>query len=224
MDGTGELFDECLSFYNGEYEILTLPNDGPQDHHSLSKYIQQYLPKENYILLAESFSGAIVPDILKTSTQFLKGVIFIASFLSTPNYLLCKFSGYLPLKQLVKLPLANIMIKQFLLGSDASDSLIFRFKSILQSIPENLLKERLKVMTSQVLPKERYAIPGVYIQANSDRLVAKYKSIEVGNVFTSIEYIEVAGPHFLIQAHPKQMANILNEVVHTIERQKKKLI
>jgi hypothetical protein len=55
MDGTGELFAEFLSYYDGDHLVISLPEFGPQDHATLAEVINNQLPMEGYILLAESF-------------------------------------------------------------------------------------------------------------------------------------------------------------------------
>ena len=54
------------------------------------------------------------------------------------------------------------------------------------------------------LPSATFDVPTVYIQALSDRLISPGKSRELSNVFRNIEYIEIDGPHFLLQAKPKE--------------------
>ena len=92
MDGTGELFEGFLSNFDGDYIVISLPQSGPQDYASLANIIKEQLPTDDYILLAESFAGGIVPELLKLKLPKMKGVIFVASFLSSPNkYLLSLF-------------------------------------------------------------------------------------------------------------------------------------
>jgi hypothetical protein len=45
MDGTRELFEEFLSFYDGEHLVISLPQNCPQDHDSLARTLEKQLPK-----------------------------------------------------------------------------------------------------------------------------------------------------------------------------------
>jgi len=204
MDGTGELFEEFLSYHDDEHLVISLPQNGPQDHSSLAKSIENQLPKENYILLAESFSGGIVPELLKLDFPNMKGVIFVASFLSCPNRYLLPIAKVLPIKILASAPLSQIGHKFLLLGQDASKALLSKFIKVTKSIPDHILKSRLTVMSQQSLPLATLDVPTVYIQALSDKLITPRKSRELSNVFKNIEYIEIDGPHFLLQAKPKE--------------------
>ena len=204
MDGTGELFEEFLSYYDCEHLVISLPENGPQDHLSLAKSLEKQLPKEDYILLAESFSGGIVPELLKQDFTHLKGVIFVASFLSCPNKYLLPIAKVLPIKKLASAPLSKISHKFLLLGKDASKALLSKFIKVTKSIPNHILKSRLAVMSQQTLPSETFDVPTVYIQALLDRLISPRKSREFRTVFRNIEYIKIDGPHFLLQAKPKE--------------------
>jgi len=204
MDGTGKLFEEFLSYHNGDYLVISLPQEGPQDYSSLAQSLEVQLPKEDYILLAESFSGGIVPELLKQDIPNMKGVIFVASFLSCPNKYLLPIAKILPIKALASAPLSQIGHKFLLLGKGASKALLSKFIKVTKSIPDHILKSRFAVMNRQKLPLTNFEIPTVYIQALSDKLIAPRKSRELSNVFKNIEYIEIDGPHFLLQAKPKE--------------------
>jgi len=204
MDGTGELFEEFLSYHDGEHLVISLPQKGPQDYSSLAQSLENQLPKEDYILLAESFSGGIVPELLKQDLTNMKGVIFVASFLSCPNKYLLRIAKVLPIKALASAPLSQIGHKFLLLGKDTSKALLSKFMKVTKSIPKHTLKSRLAVMSQQILPSATFDVPTVYIQALSDRLISPRKSRELSNVFRNIEYIEIDGPHFILQAKPKE--------------------
>ena len=216
MDGTGELFEEFLSYHDGEHLVISLPQNGPQDHSSLAKSLEIQLPKEDYILLAESFSGGIVPELLKQDLTNMKGVIFVASFLSSPNRYLLPIAKILPIKALASAPLSKIGHKFLLLGQDASNALLSKFIKVTKSIPDHILKSRLAVMSQQGLPLATFDVPTVYIQALSDRLISPRKSRELSNVFRNIEYIEIDGPHFLLQAKPKESSQIVAKAIASI--------
>jgi hypothetical protein len=44
MDGTGELFSDFLSNFDGETAVISLPQSGPQKHEFLAKAIESKLP------------------------------------------------------------------------------------------------------------------------------------------------------------------------------------
>jgi pimeloyl-ACP methyl ester carboxylesterase len=215
MNGTGELFAEFLSYYDGDHLVISLPESGPQDHATLASVINQQLPNESYILLAESFSGGIVPELLKLNPIHIKGVIFVASFLSSPRSYLIGLAKLLPIKALVSLPLTNIAHSLLFLGQEASKEILSKFVSAIESIPKQVLSSRLEVMKKQQIPQITFDIPAIYIRALSDRLISPKKSQEVANVFKQVEFVEIEGPHFILQAKPKETAELIQSLLQS---------
>jgi len=76
-----------------------------------------------------------------------------------------------------------------------------------------VLKNRLKVMSQQQLPATTFDIPVIYIQAKNDRLISDEKSREFSLVFTNIKYINIEGPHFILQAKPKESASLVAQLI-----------
>jgi len=216
MDGTGELFAEFLSYYDGDHLVISLPESGPQDHANLANVINKQLPNEDYILLAESFSGGIVPELLKLNLTQMKGVIFVASFLSSPRGYLIGLAKLLPIKTLASLPLSNIVHRLLFLGQEATKPLLSTFANVIKSIPKQILSSRLEVMKRQQLPQVTFNIPAIYIQALSDRLISPKKSQEVAYVFKHVEFVDIEGPHFILQAKPRVAARLVTEAVSSI--------
>jgi alpha-beta hydrolase superfamily lysophospholipase len=216
MDGTGELFEEFLSNFDGDYIVIPLPQSGSQDHVFLANIIKEQLPTEDFVLLAESFAGGIIPELLRQNNPHLKGVIFIASFLSSPNQLLLSIAKFLPIKSLASAPLSTIFHKFLLLGQGASKELLSKFITVTKSIPDLVLKNRLEVMSQQRLPITTSDIPSIYIKALSDRLITSQKGREFTKVFSNIKYIEIEGPHFILQAQPKESARLVTEAISLI--------
>lgn len=136
MDGTGELFTEFLANYPFESIIIQLPQDGLQDHVSLAKTIEKQLPNEDFVILAESFSGGIVPELLKRKNHHIKGVVLVASFLSCPSKLLLASARLIPITLIPKLPFSKLAYRHLLLGKQAPSKLIDQFNEVIRKIPE----------------------------------------------------------------------------------------
>jgi len=217
MDGTGELFADLLSHFEGEHMVIPLPQNGEQDHTSLAKVINHQLPPEDFILLAESFSGGIVPELLRLENKQIKGVIFIASFLSSPKKYLLSIARLLPIKSLTSAPLSRIAHKLLFLGQEASNELLTKFEEVVKSIPNSVLKNRLGIMQRQELPITTFDLPVAYIRALSDRLISDKKGREFSQIFTNIKHIEIEGPHFILQAKPKESASLIEKLIQTGE-------
>lgn len=216
MDGTGLLFKEFLSNFDGDSIVIPLPQIGRQDHASLANIVRAKLPTKDFVLLAESFAGGIVSELLKLNSSNMKGVIFVASFLSSPNKYLLQIAKRLPIKALASAPLSNIVYKAIFLGPGASKKLLSKFVKVIKSIPEHVLKSRLEVMSHQRLPEMTFGIPAIYIRALSDRLIPSQKGREFNKVFIDIEYITIEGPHFILQTKPKECSRLITEAISSL--------
>ena len=215
MDGTGELFEAFLQCYQGEYTVIPLPQSGKQHHQTLAKAIEPLLPNEDYILLAESFSGGIVSYLLNSQYKHLKGVVFVASFLSSPNKTLLKIAQISPLKALVSLPYVDTIFQPLLFSDQFSEQVSIKlrkqFINVVKSIPSKTLKSRIKVMSRLQLPDVTFQVPTVYIRPINDKLISKSKAQEVQQVFPHADYIDITGGPFILQSKPAQTAQLVYE-------------
>jgi len=219
MDGTGELFKEFVTYYDAKYVIISFPNDGSQSYEELSKYVLSKLPEENHIILAESFSGGLVPQLLKSENKHIKGVIFVASFLSCPRPFLVRLARLLPVKSLAKLPGANYLHKMLFLGWSVSRNTISKFKSVINSLPASTLSNRLNSiqrLSAQNLPT--YTLPCFYLRPSNDLLVPKSKVSEIRGIFKNFSIRSVSGSHFILQSSPEASVSEVEQVVQHITK------
>jgi len=213
LDGTGDLFSPLLQELS-EYkcEIIPLPSSGAQDYKTLTDYVLGELPDDDFVLVAESFSGPIGMNISRVGLTNLKGVIFVATFLSPPNSKLIALAKILPLKLLSVLPAAKTAYKLLFLGSKASDTLTQQFQSTIHDLPASLIKARLSSIQSLSFDNKLYTLPAGYIQAVSDKLVPAAKAREFYDCFGNITIKIVEGPHFILQANPVECAEAIIEM------------
>ncbi|MFL0798378.1 MAG: hypothetical protein K6L73_12910 [Cellvibrionaceae bacterium] len=219
MDGTGKLFEDFLSCLQKDHVIIPLPEGPDQSYRGLAEYISEKLPNESHIILAESFSGGLIPHLLNKNNPHIKGVIFAASFINCPKPLLCRMAKLIPLKVVNKLPRISFLYQQLLLGKNSSSKTLNIFKKIISDLPKDILNNRLSSLRKlKPTPINNNLIPCVYIKATKDYLVPARKSEEISRTFRNIEIIEVRGPHFILQAQPEECAAIVKKAINRIEK------
>lgn len=215
MDGTGDLFSPLIQLLpNFDCQIIPLPEVGAQDYSSLTTYVRGCLPEEDFILVAESFSGQIGVVLAMEGIKHMKGIIFVATFLSSPRKLLLFLSKWLPISFLSSLPLSGYFHKVFFLGSSASSKLVGLFQSTVKRLPQNLIKARLNTMLTLKACSEVSDLPVGYIQAASDRLVPSNKVNEFNFCFRNLVIKTIDGPHFILQAKPEESAVVISELAN----------
>lgn len=219
LDGTGQLFRPLLEelSFNIQTQIITYPHDVKLGYKQLLEYVIERLPTEDFILLGESFSGPIAHQVALRKPRYLKLVLFVTSFLENPRPLM--LSGELSWPRLLfirlslSLPLPGFLIKYFLLGKKADESLIFLFRKVLRIVPPRVISFRLEQISKLDFEVETLDIEAVYLQANNDKLVPHESVKPFKEVFNNLEIKTLEGPHFLLQANPIACAEIIRSVV-----------
>jgi hypothetical protein len=164
--------------------------------------------------VAESFSGPIGAYLAEE--EKVKGVIFVATFLTPPSKFLLAMSQLLPIKFLSKLPGSGLVIQAMMFGHSASKELLNQFQNIIDQINIKVLKNRLKTMRSLKFNGKESNIPSTYILPIKDRLVSKSKHHEFIKYFSQLQVKEVNGPHFILQTNPKESAQIISAFIEGI--------
>ncbi len=214
MDGTGLLFYRLLAALGDvDAVVVPLPQSGPQDYERLALYVKERLPDDEFILLAESFSGGIAARLSQQEIPNLKGIVFIASFLSAPGSLLVKAARWLPLKLLSSLPFSSVAFRKWFLGSDAGAEMIQAFRQVIRSVPTRVLKDRLAVIAAARYDGFRSLCPVAYIGAARDALVDSSKRQAFAEAYSNCTFEEIDGPHFILQARPAESATVIRQAV-----------
>jgi pimeloyl-ACP methyl ester carboxylesterase len=220
MDGTGELFAPLLEKLPLAIKcaVISYEKDKKQSYKELVEYVHNLLPtNEDYIIVAESFSGPIAFELAKNNDPNLKSIIFVASFLSSPNPLLSVVK-WLPLSILFKAPIPTQFVKKYLLGVEINDDLISKFRNILGEINTNVLSYRLRQMASLELGSHKLEVRAIYLQATDDKLVSENSFTNFKLSMENLRVILVPGPHFLLQANPTACAAIIEEECRELAR------
>lgn len=199
MDGTGLMFRPFTDIVdNHTIEVISYPNHKSQNYADLVGYVKDRLPSgEDFIIIAESYSGRIAYELMKDEIPNIKAVIFIASFLENPRPLLLSFLSLLPISIILRLPIPEFIIRRYLLGYGATDRLITEFKKVLSNVNATVLASRLKAISRLKRPDRTVNYPCCYIRAESDKLVPS-NSVEVfKELIPNIHARSLFGPHFL---------------------------
>lgn len=216
MDGTGELFDPLLRRLEVATSVVPLPQRGEQDYDTLSDHVLGQLPEGEFVLLAESFSGPLAARIVQRGPSTLRGVIFVATFLTTPAVASVKVASLLPLKRLARLPLASLLIRHLLLGREVDRNLLAQFMSVLDRVPDGVIRARIKTVGELTAQPLHSALPALYIRALGDRLVVPDKVSEFAEAFCDLTLAELNGPHFILQSQPQACADLIIRFLHRL--------
>jgi len=210
MDGTGKLFAPFLHLLSTSTIIIPFPQSGSQSYEFLASYVETQLPNEKFIIVAESFSGPIAALLAAKKLENLKGIVFIATFLSCPKPTLVLLAKLVPVKSWLGFPFAKYLISRFFLGSFNYS----KFVDALNEVPNSIIRERLSSIRNLKKAREHSNLPSIYLSASSDYLVSSNQITLFHQNFSNLKVEYIEGTHFLLQSNPRVCSEIINKFVN----------
>jgi pimeloyl-ACP methyl ester carboxylesterase len=211
LDGTGLLFKPLLDCIQNtqDVKVISYPTNICQDYNQLMDLVLSQLPNEDFILVAESFSGYIAYLIGLKKPKYLKRIVFVATFLISPRPFLLGFSKMLPMSLLLNVNIPNFFIKRFLFGQFVNKETIKLFKKSINEVDSKVMANRLSLIADLKAPSKSSSIEATYIQAIDDKLIDK-NSVEIfKKLFLNLTIHKIRGTHFLLQSNPSKCIQII---------------
>ncbi|MGI0117480.1 alpha/beta fold hydrolase [Zooshikella sp. RANM57] len=214
LDGTGLLFKDLIAELPTNCIIQTIcyPASQVQTFKEHVQYVLENLPSnESFILLAESFSGPVAIEVLKARSHQIEKAFFVASFAKPPRPMLLSLISKLPLSMLLKWHIPDFLIRYFCLGKNAPTEIVKHFRRTVDAVDPKVLAQRIKIISviDKTKELESIVVPCCYIQATHDRLVT-FSSLRVFQYgLKSLTVNKIQGPHFILQAAPKEAARVI---------------
>ncbi len=206
LDGTAQLLSEIVELLGVKHEVTAVRYE-PDLHRylDLKPRIEALLPDEDYIIVAESFSGPLATMIAADDRSGLRGVVFVATFAQTPIRV-PEILTYLVDIALVKSHLLAKLGQPLLIGRWATPEFAERFQKVMKGVPASTIGGRLReVLRINVTGQlSSLKVPSIYLSATNDRLIPSSMASEFNRRSNSV--FEITGPHFLLQANPKEAA------------------
>ena len=222
LDGTGLLFSYFLEQFLDKSRIVVInyPRDRLLDYDQLTEIVQPQLPKSaHFILVAESFAGPIAARLIEHPQ--LGGIIFCASFLTSPQPLLLELVRQMPLPLLLRLPIPSLPLRIACFGFSCSETVLDSFRETLQLVKPEVLSYRLRLLlgVNDLWRIRKSPVPLGYLKASDDQLVPASKHLEIRRAFPLLETREITGSHFLLQTLPAVAKEAVLELCDSMSQQ-----
>ena len=208
-DGTGSLLVPFVRALAPETRVLVVdyPTQQALGYVELECLVRSALPtSERFVLLGESFAGPLAISIAASPPVGLVGVVLSTSFVRYPRAFLRFLAPLASVAPVRAVPLA--LLSWLLLGRWSRPELRSMLRDAVAAVAPAVLRARakaaLRVDASRAL--ERVGVPLLYLRASHDRVVHRSASAEVLRLALRSTVVEVAGPHFLLQAVPQACA------------------
>jgi pimeloyl-ACP methyl ester carboxylesterase len=223
MDGTGDLVapvtkelardDVCI--------VARYPRARVCHRAELFSIAREALPDfEDYVLVAESFSGQFALEIASRRPKRLRALILVASFASSPIPLFLMPLVYLCGPIALRISLPAIVTRRFLTGPHSSPEQIEVVRDAVNSVKAPVLASRLKmVLRSDAADLlGQINVPTLVIGAENDRLVPRKVTaqLSVGIPGARLEWINA--PHLAMLTKPRAVADVMQQFVRGVEQ------
>ena len=204
MGGTGELFAPLLAAWGDQFraQVVSYPCAERLDYAALADRVRSLLPRnEDYVLLAESFSGPLGVMLAAERPQRLRGLVLCATFARSPLPLLRWTAPWAHAVPLAALP--DRVLAWGLLGPYATPSLLRAIRRAVQSVDPAVLAARVRAVAEVdvSVAVSDVQVPVLYLQARNDRAVPRGAVRPfVATLGDRLQVASCAGPHCLLQA------------------------
>lgn len=209
IDGTGIFFEPLIHVLPEgiPLSVITYPPNSILSLEGHARFVAEYLPTEDVIVVAESFSGLVGLALLHVRLPAIKGIIFSAAFAEPLHRILIRGLSLIPgIGSMVKeLPVP--VLDHFLFGNFSNKDLTNLLERGLPKIDAKCLKHRAEIIASGY-PRleEHFDIPCLYLKAARDRLVPHTAASWFAAHFNHFACVEFDAPHCLLQTVPAECA------------------
>ena len=224
LDGTGDLFNPILKALpsNCSNHVISYPQTTEMNYQALADYVYKQLPQnEDYILIAESFSGPVAYLLALMKPPHLKSIIFFASFLSNPRPIVLNICQFLPVRILLSFPIPKFIIKLFLLGKNINKQTLNLFINTINKVPKRMMAFRLKELSQFRAQSRLSEMRTIYVQAINDKLVPSKSVRPFKQLIENIIILKIDAPHFILQSNSLDCAKIITTELDYILESKK---
>jgi pimeloyl-ACP methyl ester carboxylesterase len=216
LDGTGELFAPFVDALRGfPAQIVSYPPDRLMNYAEHEAYARGKLPAdEDFVLLAESFSGPIGIAIAAAPPQRLKGLILCVTFASNP------LPVFGPLARLVcAAPAMHVppaLMRPWLYAGRASPELRRAHAQAMSRVSPSTIQARVAAILAVDYRAQlrRIYVPMMYLRATTDRLIPAASGRAIQQLRPDCEFTEIEAPHFLLQTEPEACAASVLSFIH----------
>lgn len=218
LNGSSHLFTPLLdALLDIDCQVLPLPEQGPQDYDSLADRLIHELRHTPFMLLGESFSGPLAYRLALRNPEGLRGLIFAASFLTSP---------FAPLALLRHLPIPLALatrpwiLRTLCLGHQASDAELMLVQGEIRRLDQSLVRARLASLATLHTPQQHLALPALHLWPQQDRLVTAKTAKRLADYCDDLRQVRLEGPHFILQTQPRACAAAIRRFMAEHEPEK----
>jgi len=216
LDGTGILFRPLLAALPQDIRptVIAFPTHQRLSLAEYAELVAGQLPRDEVVVLAESFSGLVALSLLEMQNVRIKSLLFVASFAEPPRPLLLGLAPLVPwIGSLMHLAPA-FTLRHFCLGRGANMQQLALLREALAAVSPGVIAHRLGLVgTRQRFIQSQFKGPCYYLQARQDRLVPPTAARWFQQHVQPCQVDSLDGPHFLLQVKPRECAEWMTTII-----------
>jgi pimeloyl-ACP methyl ester carboxylesterase len=220
LDGTGLLFRPLLAALPADIraKVIAYPASEALGLPELAALVTRQLPSEKNVLLAESFSGLVALTLLMSASARIRAVIFVGAFAEPPRPFLLRLAPLAARSGALMRSAPSFLLRQYCLGKEATAADLKMLREALTAVSPDVLAQRLGLVAARhSFGKVSIDVPSYYIRPSEDRLVPASCANWFQQRLAKCQFVEATGPHFLLQARPRESADMITQIVRSLD-------
>lgn len=202
LDGTGKLFDRFRAVVGAAHQcvVVRYPEDAKTIDELVAVARNSIDGVDHPVVIAESFSGAVLARLLSEQKCEIRAAVFVASFVETPRRHLLNLALSVP-EAIARFALPSV-VKHFCVNGCDDVALCEAILRAVESVPHRTLSARLALLRGLEEGVIETALPVLALRASRDRVLDRFAQNSVQRRIHSARIEVVDGPHLLLQAEP----------------------
>lgn len=193
----------CLGQLLEEFEVEVITVDYSNDHElNEDDYIDLVLskidPDQGAFIMGYSFGGVLTNKIAALKLDYIKGYIFLASFLYCPVRLV-KFISLNLLQRIAENDAVFEKVMKLYSPSDLSEDSFKEFVNYLKEYQLALMFKRLAIIKSTAPPDNILEVPALCLHSKADQLVGFKHADEFAKYYSDMQVREFNGDHMVFK-------------------------
>jgi pimeloyl-[acyl-carrier protein] methyl ester esterase len=221
MHGSAALFDEFIAALPDGLmaHAIGYPNNVIQSYPDLLEFLSHKIAaSEPYVIVAESFSTPLAIQFAAQNPPNLKGLILAAGFATSPVRGPLQALTPFVAPALGRLPISGIAARIGAPRAAGYEPLMARVRAATAAIQPKVLMDRIQsvVACNALAQIGQISVPVLCLQSRRDRVVHAVCVEEMRRAKPDMDVMVLDGPHLLLQAMPRQTAEIVADFVRRL--------
>jgi pimeloyl-ACP methyl ester carboxylesterase len=183
---------------------VSYPDDVPTGFAELEEYVRSILPEEvSFIMIAESFSGPVAIRIAASPPANMLALVLCNTFAVAPY---TSAWAAFPWKTLFRIPGPTMIIRRYMAGRSAPDSLVDQIRSLVLASDAAVLAARMRLVLRVDVRAHlsRIELPVLYLRGTGDRLLPGRSLQAICAQLPGLTISVVNAPHLTLQRAPAE--------------------